>query len=352
VAWQLIIGGATFAVGVILVSRRPANVMAWFVSIFLILLGFANGEITSTLTQLHPVLAVPAMLTQGALSSCIFLLFFTFPDGRFVPGWLRFPALVATVLNLLVSLPPPVPAPSPQPDVGPPPWYVALIAVPLAAQVYRYRWVSGPVQRQQTKWVLFGFVVYLVGFVVAAVVATVYGGVPKEAIPWSVETAITVVFGITGLAVPITIGFAVLEHRLFDVDVVIRRTVVYAVLIVTLILAYLGCVVALQRLFQGLTGGQSDLAIVGSTLTIAALFNPARQRTRAFIDRRFYRHKYDTAAVLTAFGSAARDEVELDHLTGRLVTVVEDTMRPAHLSLWLRPLSGLPFRPELTESEG
>ena len=135
---------------------------------------------------------------------------------------------------------------------------------------------------------------------------------------------------------PAAIGIAVLRYRLYEIDVVINRTLVYIPLTATLIALYFGGIVLLQRLFLTLTGEQSTLAIVASTLLIAALFNPLRHRIQGFIDRRFYRSKYDARKTLEAFSSKLRDETDLEALRGNLEDVVRETMQPAHVSLWLR----------------
>jgi hypothetical protein len=145
------------------------------------------------------------------------------------------------------------------------------------------------------------------------------------------------VFALSFLLIPLSIGVAVLRSRLFDVDVVINRTLVYGSLTATLVALYFGGIVLLQRLFVVLTGETSTLAVVASTLVIAALFNPLRRRIQTFIDRRFYRRKYDAKKILEAFSSRLRDETNLEALNHDLVGVVAETMQPAHASLWLRP---------------
>ena len=139
--------------------------------------------------------------------------------------------------------------------------------------------------------------------------------------------------------VPVAIGFAVLKYRLYDIDLLINRTLVYGSLTTTLVALYFVVIVLLQRLFVLLTGQQSTLAVVASTLLIAALFNPLRRRIQSFIDRRFYRSKYDARKTLEAFSATLRDETDLDALSNDLVGVVRETMQPAHVSLWLRPES-------------
>ena len=139
------------------------------------------------------------------------------------------------------------------------------------------------------------------------------------------------------LLIPVSIGIAMLRHHLYDIDIVINRTLVYGLLTAMLVLVYIGGVVSLQYAFRALTGQGSQIAIVASTLAIAALFNPLRRRIQAFIDRSFYRRKYDAAKTLEAFSAKLREEPDLAALNDELLTVVRQTMQPAHISLWLRP---------------
>jgi hypothetical protein len=184
---------------------------------------------------------------------------------------------------------------------------------------------AGRTERQQIKWLAYGG---------AVVVGAVFvGGVISV---WIEEVGISlIIIGLLGL--PIFTGIAILRSRLYDIDIVINRTLVYATLTATLALLYFGGVTALQRLLSPVMGEGNGLAVVASTLLIAALFNPLRRRIQAFIDRRFYRSKYDVRKTLESFSARLRNETNLEALSGDLEGVVRETMQPAHVSLWLRP---------------
>jgi hypothetical protein len=222
--------------------------------------------------------------------------------------------------------------------------YVLLPLLPLCifasaiSMVLRYRRSSGEV-RQQIKWIAFvgsfAGLSFLISMVSQLVVVAMRGDDLPQ-VPWWFELLSDVaVLGFAG--VPVAIGFAVLRYRLYDIDIIINRTLVYGPLTVALVTLYFGGVVLLQRIFVVLTGERSTLAVVASTLVIAALFNPLRRRIQSFIDRRFYRRKYDSRKTLEVLSVKLRDETDLEALNDELVRVVRETMQPAHASLWMRP---------------
>jgi hypothetical protein len=192
-----------------------------------------------------------------------------------------------------------------------------------ASLIVRFRRATGE-QRLQIRWLALAGGIVAVVFPLALVLWDVWGeAVSNAAIMLSV------------LSLPVAAGVAILRYRLYDIDVVINRTLVYGALTVILAATYLGSVLLLQLLLNGLTG-DSGLAVAASTLAVAALFRPARTRVQGVVDRRFYRRKYDAARTLTAFSARLRDEVDLEALTAELRTVVDEAMQPAHVSLWLR----------------
>jgi hypothetical protein len=201
-----------------------------------------------------------------------------------------------------------------------------------ALSVYvRLRQARG-VERQQIKWFAYAVAIYAVSIVLIVI---------NQAIdaPLWFEWGSTAIFTVAGMTIPISIGIAILSYRLYDIDRIINRTLVYGSLTATLVALYFGGIVLLQRVLDVLTGTgeKSTFVVVASTLVIAALFNPLRRRVQGFVDRSFYRYKYDAAKTLEAFGSRLRDETDLEALSNDLVGVVRGTMQPEHVSLWLRP---------------
>jgi hypothetical protein len=185
-------------------------------------------------------------------------------------------------------------------------------------------------ERQQLKWFAYAAAMFALGIVLIVIPLAI------DTPSWFVRAA-TAVFTAAGTTVPVAIGIAILRYRLYDIDRIINRTLVYGSLTALLAVVYLGGVISSQYAFRTLTGQGSQLAIVASTLAIAALFNPLRKRIQAFVDRRFYRSRYDARKTLESFSSKLRDETDLDALNDELVGVVGETMQPAHASLWLRP---------------
>jgi hypothetical protein len=204
------------------------------------------------------------------------------------------------------------------------------------APVLRYRRAGG-VERQQLKWLVVGagFLIFWVAAYMLSLVLT---------LPPLLKSTIDLMGSLGAAVIPVVMTFAILRYRLYDIDLIIRRTLIYGVLTALLAAFYFGGVVLIQALLKPLTAAGNDLAVVATTLIIAALFLPLRRRVQGFIDRRFFRRKYDSAKTISAFSEHMRDEVNLSELTGQLVEVVEKTMQPAYVSLWLRHADGDPDR--------
>lgn len=317
-------------VAVAIFLLRPNDRMAWLMSLVLLT---ALMEGISTLGALQPLVDV-----SFAVGVVVWMpLPFIFPNGRIEPRWLKW---LVVVLTLLIA-----PFWTPAMSVYLPGIIFTLVnlttlvwaALGLYSMVYRYRRVSTPVERQQTKWVL-------VGFMAVFVTSLTYTYLQVLFPPWQPSTARLIALLVNGVAYVVgylllggSLAFAILRYRLWDIDVVVRRTLLYSALTVTLALIYWGAVVVLQAIFSGMTG-QNSVAIIGSTLLIAALFQPLRHRLQLLIDRRFFRRKYDAAQALAAFSAAARDDVDLTGVTSGLLTVVDETMQPATSAVWLRPV--------------
>jgi hypothetical protein len=218
-------------------------------------------------------------------------------------------------------------------------WLLPVCILASAASLFlRFR-RSGREERQQIKWIAFAAAFVAISFLVLLVTESLFSPVgtnPGRPL-WGklFEDVVTLSYA----GIPIAMGFAVLRYRLYDIDVVINRALVYGPLSATLAALYFGGVAATQTIFRTLTGQeqQPQLAIVVSTLVIAALFNPLRHRIQSFIDRRFYRKKYDARKTLETFSATLREETDLETLNGELTKVVKETMQPEHVSLWLRP---------------
>jgi hypothetical protein len=210
-----------------------------------------------------------------------------------------------------------------------------LFILALGVQVYRYRKLYTPLERQQTKWVLYGFVLWLVSLALVSIPYFYLLNLPPGLPPWWVGLG-RVGWQFSLSILPLAFTIAILRSRLWDIDVIIRRTLIYSMLTAILAIMYLSSVILLQQIFRALTGAGGDLAIIISTLMLAALFNPLRHRIQDLIDNRFYRRKYDAQQVLERFATTLRDEVELEKLSAELVNVVNETMQPTSVNLWLK----------------
>jgi hypothetical protein len=348
-------------IGAIIVSHRPEHPIGWLFCVMGLLAGIDHfcGAYAIYALLAHSG-ALPAGEAGAWVRSWVWVLYIgvgmflvsLFPDGR-LPSrrWRPFAWSVVTVVFLsAIAL---AFSPGPVDGLGPieNPLGIELLGfarevdvadvvdvllfVPLASAaagslLVRLRRSRG-VERQQVKWFAYAEVILVIGTITAFIISD------ARSVPWwvpSVGFLLTMV-GIAGW--PIGVAIAILKHRLYDIDLLINRTLVYGSLTVTLVALYFGGIVVLQRVFVILTGQQSTLAVVASTLAIAGLFVPLRRRVQGFVERRFYRRKYDARKTLEAFSAKLRNDTDLATLSDDLVGVVRETMQPAHVSLWLRP---------------
>ena len=328
------------AVGTLVFVLRSDDRMALLVASFLVASGVAtfSSDSVDVLVATGSVwwlLPARGLQVLGEVLAVFF--FLTFPDGRFVPRWTLLLGVVFLAFQIPGDLSPDIYSGLPYLERAQALVFTCFVVGMIWSQVYRYRRVSGPVQRRQTKWVVFGTALAL--SLLLALLAPLFLLVPGAA---EVSTFVLFLIGnvipLIMLLIPLSVGTAMLRSGLFDIDLVINRALVYGALTAMLALVYVGSVVALQWALGTATGQGSQLAIVASTLAIAALFGPLRRRIQGAVDRRFYRRKYDAARTLETFSSKLRDETDLDRLGGELVRVVHGTMQPAHASLWLLPV--------------
>ena len=347
-------------VGALIASRRPENAIGWIfcvVGLALAVASAASGYADYVLYGQGDALPVPELAAWFNVWLYILLLFVApcllfllFPDGRppsrrwrpvvwlvaaagagtfftlaFSPGELdeyAYPGLenplgiggeVGEILTAIEG-----------PGNGILP--IAVLAS-ISSTIIRF-WRARGRERLQLKWVMYAAAVTATSFLVSFML--------PEPVPQALQDAVFLLGVAAFAAIPVAVGIAILRHRLYDIDLIINRTLVYGALTASLAAVYVGSVVSLQFIFRTLTGQESQLAVVASTLAIAAMFGPLRRRVQGFIDRRFYRRKYDAAMTLEAFSARLREQTDLDALSGDLTAVVRETMQPEYVSLLLR----------------
>jgi hypothetical protein len=342
-------------VGALIAARRPANPVGWLLLLWGVALGIGH---LSAQYAIYALLAEPRSLPAGEamawISSWILPViigvqvfgYLLFPTGRLPSrrwrwfAWLTVAFVVAGLATSAFSFGANAglgPIPNPLGIEGFSDAYdMVLNMLPILYGVVafslfvRMRRAAG-VERQQIKWFVYAAAATIWGIAFAYMIPDMVA-TPRwfDRVGFALNIAVTP-------AIPISMGIAILRYRLYDIDIIINRTLVYGSLTAMLVALYFVGIVVLQRGFVALTGEKSTLAVVASTLLIAALFTPMRRRIQTFIDRRFYRRKYDARKTLEAFSTKLRDETDLDALGEDLVGVVGETMHPAHVSLWLRP---------------
>jgi hypothetical protein len=319
------------AVSAVIVLRRPEDRMALIVALMLATLGPIS--MSESLAASPSLWQAPHQYLSDLGVALLLLVFALFPTGRFAPAWMRWPVVVMTLTSVA-----PAALATLKLRGGVNLGFVVFLveaALLVVVQLYRYRRVSSPLQRQQTKWIVFGFAALMTCWVIAFTPSLL---LPALAQPGSLYLPVAIaVQDLTIPLIPLSFGVAMLRYRLWDIDALINRALVYGALTVILTALYAGLVIGLQTLSRGLIGQDNSIVIVLSTLLIAALVLPLRRWLQTIIDRQFYRSKYDATKALHAFSESLRHEVRAEALRERLLAVVNEAMRPAHVSLWLRP---------------
>ena len=343
-------------VGAVVASRLPESPIGWLFCAIGLIFGVSHFSVEYVeYALLAPSRSLPGAEAFAWLSSWIWVgglglvvfLDLLFPNGRLPsPRWrwfARFTAIVLLPAAILAALSPGLilsttlhnplgieELPNVSKEIEA--FMYALVVVGASSMLARLRH-AGRIERQQIKWFAYATVVVISGVILKNVVYPAVG----VTWVWWVGLILTAVGVVSS---PVAMSIAIFRYRLYQIDLIINRTLVYGSLTATLVALYFGVIVLLQRLFVALTGEQSTLAVVASTLLIAALFTPFRRRIQAVVDRRFYRRKYDARKTLEFFSAQLRNETDLEALSEALVGVVRETMQPAHVSLWLRSDTG------------
>lgn len=360
---DVLVAVAHILIGAVIFLRKPDDRMAFFVSLVLIINGslLPLSELANS-PNLNPALAwIDRLIIYAGLVFSIVLLY-VFPDGKFVPRYTNILSLLWAGLMMLGV----INRSMADGFQGLSTFLQFAIVILFAgtgfyAQVYRYLHVSKPIQRQQTKWAILGLVAACIGPLL--VLANILPGESGQEVPnalynrvgsgffttaFLVGLTATTLFKLTSLLFPLSFAIAILRYRLWDIDILIRRTLVYGLLTGALLLIYLVGIVVTQAILS-LFAPSSSLSLVLSTLGTIALFNPMRRRIQFGIDRRFYRSRYNLEQIFEAFTKKLRDQVDPDEISTQLLEVLESTLQPDHASLWLKPGLG---KWKITEKAG
>ena len=349
VSGQIFMGGALIlehlsalvfmGLAVLLFWRRSDTASVVRISMLLLAFGAALPGVAYAIISATPIWRVSPGVLQALGWSSLLIFAYIFPSGAWAPRWSRWvavPWLLWTTVFFAFG----------ESALARRPALIAIsyliwigwLGTGVCAQIYRYLWVATPRERQQSKWVLLGFISALVGMLLVSAqqVFTLSQGKAVAASATFIATALVIV-AVSALPIPVSISIAVLRHNLFDIDRLINLTLVYGALTLMLGGVYVTGVALAQVIIQALTGqhSESPVALVITTLGVAALAQPARRRIQIAIDRQFYRRRYDAARIAATFAASLRSEIDLTELTQRLVDITYHTMKPRHVSLWL-----------------
>lgn len=342
---DVLVGTACWSFGLLLFVKKPQDRLVWLLSLAIGMILTSVLPVTNALAAANAGWEMPLLLLRVIGTSCLAGAVILFPDGRFIPGWTRY-LLLAEVLYIVMWLFVPGLAPVNTLDFRVMPRTISLVfqfaffIVMVAIQIYRYRYISTPVQRLQTRWVVLGLVM-----MISIIFAVAFTGIfwkPVHASPtmFALYLIIEIPFVLFSLLLfPITVAIAIMRYHLWDIDALIRRTLVYSLLTGLLAVIYFSSVAVLQNVLNTGSGQPGPFVIVGTTLLIYILFNPLRLRLQAIIDRRFYRQKYNAERALSEFAATARTETDLGVLANCLTSTIQETMQPSKSILWLEKTS-------------
>jgi hypothetical protein len=328
------------ALAVLLIWQRRPLRMGVITAFFFLFLGpVFFGEGVRAFERAFPEVQTLELILTSLSVVFFILMLHLFPNGRFYPRWNAYWVLPFCLLVVLEPVLLPAGSQSYSASFFVVVWGMSAAVIGLAMQIYRYRNISSTVQRQQTKWVLFGLLALFLGMLPWMVFVEI---APLEPGPGRLIFNLSLCLQyVLVLMMPFSLVVSIQRYRLWDIDLIIRRSLQYALLTGSIVLIYFGGVIVIQSVIRALTGqGDSPIATVLTTLLIAALFNPLRTRAQNVIDRRFFRAKYDAEQALMRFAAAARDEVDLGRLAGEILAVAGETMQPQVLNLSLRPVDG------------
>jgi hypothetical protein len=326
-ALEILFALTCFALAALIFWRMSSTWIGLVTGLLLVTTGAAQTD-ASALAAAIPVWTIPVNSVQALSFICVGVFLYIFPDGRFIPHWTRLVIAAWIPLFLLTVF------------VLPPeafqPLLFGFLAASLAVPAYRYRRASTAAQRQQTKWVVLGVLASLLSSM-SIVTAQSLHLLPDTPGSWTFLAENTLLY-VAAALIPLSIGIAILRMRLWDIDVLINKALVYGSLTGLLGAIYVGLIIGLETLADTLFGPsvQQPLALVISTMAVAMLFQPMRRRIQRVIDRRFYRRKYNAEKTLAAFSAVLRNDVEIERLREHVLAVIQETMQPTHISLWLR----------------
>ncbi len=329
-------------VGFLLLVRKPQDLVATVTALTLVLFGTGFPPILNVVSAQRPELERLLFLWGEGGFTILFILYLIFPDGRFRPRWTVLLALYWGLQPFIVTFWPQSPLlvytlPQPWGNVVP----LLFLALFAAALLYRYFILFNPVQRQQTKWAVTGMTFVMVSFLVFLAYYYSRPELKENTLQAALQfqvfiTIMTVIFSV----IPVTLGIAILRHRLWEIDLIIRRTLSYSIITATLLVIYFGVVIIFQVLTDRVLNLEnSQIGTVISTLTIAALFNPVRRKIQKSIDRRFNRRKFDAMASVAGFASRMGSEVELSTITTEMQKLVQHAIQPRSISIWIKESS-------------